>query len=312
VTDGRGIRIAVAPAGGGAFEEAIVAAGASVTSDQRAAHGIVWTDPRDPEGLGKLLEDARCSWVQLPFAGIEAFFAAGVMRPDLTWTCAKGIYGASTAEHALALLLAAARRLHEHARAKVWREGDFGAPERRLAGTTVLIVGTGGIGRALAQMLEPLGPCILAVNRSGSHMEGTEQTEKVVNLAAVLPEADFVVLAAAATDETRGLFDAAMFAHMKKRAWLVNVARGSLVVTEDLVDALEAGRLGGAALDVTDPEPLPEGHPLWDAPNAIITPHVANTWDMAVPELLALVRRNVAHFVNEEELEGLVDLSLGY
>ncbi|MDP9224940.1 MAG: hydroxyacid dehydrogenase, partial [Actinomycetota bacterium] len=103
-----------------------------------------------------------------------------------------------------------------------------------------------------------------------------------------------------------------MLSRMARQAWLVNVARGGIVDTDALVDALQAGRLGGAALDVTDPEPLPEGHPLWRMGNVIITPHVANTWDMALPQLRELVRRNVAHFAAGEDLEGLVDPSKGY
>jgi phosphoglycerate dehydrogenase-like enzyme len=99
---------------------------------------------------------------------------------------------------------------------------------------------------------------------------------------------------------------------MKQGAWLINVARGGLVVTEDLVEALRSQHLGGAALDVTDPEPLPDGHPLWDMPNALITPHVANTWDMARPELIEMVKRNIGHYAAAEPLEGLVDPAAGY
>jgi D-3-phosphoglycerate dehydrogenase len=99
---------------------------------------------------------------------------------------------------------------------------------------------------------------------------------------------------------------------MKSDAWIVNVARGGLIDTDALVEALDEGSIGGAALDVADPEPLPDGHPLWGCPNAIITPHIANTWDMALPELRALVRRNVGRFARGEDLEGLVDLAIGY
>ncbi len=99
---------------------------------------------------------------------------------------------------------------------------------------------------------------------------------------------------------------------MRGHAWLVNVARGGLVDTDALVRALQDEAIGGAALDVTEPEPLPPGHPLWDLPNALITPHVANTWSMAVPELAAMVGRNVARFAAGEPLEGVVDPALGY
>jgi D-3-phosphoglycerate dehydrogenase len=103
-----------------------------------------------------------------------------------------------------------------------------------------------------------------------------------------------------------------MLARMRSDAWIVNVARGPLIDTPALVEALQAGSIGGAALDVTDPEPLPDGHPLWSLEDALITPHVANTWAMAVPELAAMVARNVAAWCRGDELEGIVDPDLGY
>jgi phosphoglycerate dehydrogenase-like enzyme len=305
--------IAVGPISLPQLEEAIEAGGARV-AEPSEAEGIVWIDPSNPQGLADLLEKSPAQWVQLPFAGIESFVEAGVVTSDRTWTCTKGAYGEATAEHALALILAGARRLHEHARATSWRKGwgQLGQPERRLKGMTVLIVGTGGIGAALARFLQPLGPRILAVNRSGRALAEAERTERTEGMHSLLPEADFVAIAAALTPETRGMFGEREFAAMKPEAWLVNVARGGLVDTDALVAALKDGQIGGAALDVTDPEPLPEDHPLWGLENTIITPHIANTADMAIPELQAMVRRNVEHFVKGENLEGLVDVSLGY
>jgi D-3-phosphoglycerate dehydrogenase len=305
--------IALGPASVEPVEAAILAGGGRLAAPEEA-EGVVWLDPSDAEGLKDMLEGSPASWVQLPFAGIETFFDAGVITPDRTWTCTKGAYGTSTAEHALALVLAAARHLHEHVRARSWRPGfgKLGAPERRLKDATVLVVGTGGIGSALVRMLDPLGPRVLASNRSGRPLEAAEQTVPSDRLGEVLPEADFVVIAASLTPSTRGMFDRAALEAMKPSAWLVNVARGGLVDTAALVDALEAGTIGGAALDVTEPEPLPDGHPLWAMINCIITPHVANTADMALPELVAMIERNVAHYVRGEQLEGVVDVSLGY
>ncbi|CAN5691403.1 D-isomer specific 2-hydroxyacid dehydrogenase family protein [soil metagenome] len=277
------------------------------------ADAVVWTAPGDPEGLRRLLAASPARWVQLPFAGIESFVAAGAIDPARTFTCAKGAYGHSTGEHALALILACARRLDAHVPATSWRtEGALEPPERRVAGSTVLLVGTGGSGRARAAMLEPLRARILAVNRSGRPLAGAERTEPVTRLDDLLGEAHFVVLAAALTPATRHLFSAPAFSRMRDDAWLVNVARGALVDTEALVRALDDRAIAGAALDVTDPEPLADGHPLWDRPNAIITPHVANTWAMGLAELSLLVRRNVERFRTGAELEGLVDPELGY
>ena len=311
-----GPRIAVAPAGVEMVAALVEGAGGAIVEPEDA-EGLIWTDPADPQGLKELLTTCPARWVQLPFAGIESFFEAGAIDPERTWTCAKGIYGPATAEHALALMLMAARRLHVHATASSWASeagvgSGFGAAERRLRGCTVVLVGTGGIGAALVEMLRPLGPRILAANRSGRAMPGAESTVTSDRLMEVLPDADFVVLAAAHTPETHHLIDAAALEAMKDTAWLINVARGGLVDTDALVDALRGGRLGGAGLDVTDPEPLPDGHPLWTLPAAVVTPHVANTWDMAVPELAALVGRNVARFGSGDELEGLVDPLAGY
>lgn len=311
VEEGDGPTVAIVPQASEGFVGAVRKGGGRLAPPD-VAEAIVWTDPRDPRKLGVLLEEDSPRWVQLPFAGIESFVEAGVIDDRRMWTCAKGIYGPATAEHALALILASARRIHEHARAFDWRPSGLGSPERRLAGSTALLIGTGGIGRALVPMLSALGVRTVAVNRSGRPLEGAEATEPASELPGLLAKADYVVLAAASTPSTRGLIDRLMLEYMKNDAWVVNVARGDLIVTDDLVDALRDGLIGGAALDVTDPEPLPEGHPLWSLPNALITPHVANTWDMALPELAALIERNVASFAAGEPLEGLVDPGLGY
>jgi phosphoglycerate dehydrogenase-like enzyme len=306
-------RVALLPAGLPILEQAVVAGG-GVLGSLAGANALVWTDPWDPEALRRALAGSRVEWVQLPFAGIEAFVEAGVIDDRRTWTCTKGVYGRTTAEHALALMLAAARRIHVHARAAEWEAATnpFARPERSLEGARVLLIGTGGIGSALVPMLAPLGAAVTAVNRSGRPLEGARATHPIGELSRLLPGADYVVLAAALTAETRGLIDARALSLMGTHAWLVNVARGGLVETDALVRALKDESIGGAALDVTDPEPLPPGHPLWELPNCLITPHVANTWSMAVPELAGMVERNVARFAAGEPLEGIVDPALGY
>lgn len=307
------VRVAVCPGSLPVLDDAVVSGGGAVAAPEEA-DALVWTDPWDPEGLRKTLEGSRIAWVQLPFAGIEEFVTAGVVDDDHLWTCTKGVYGHTTAEHALALLLAAARRLHVHARATEWEQvaDPLDRTERSLGGATVLLIGTGGIGRALVGMLGPLGARTVAVNRSGRPLAGAAETHPVSELHKLLPDAEFAVLAAALTQETRHLVDGRALALMRRDAWLVNVARGGLVDTEALVRALRDGSIGGAALDVTHPEPLPPAHPLWTLPNVLLTPHVANTWAMAVPELASMVRRNVAHFAAGEPLEGIVDPALGY
>jgi phosphoglycerate dehydrogenase-like enzyme len=262
--------------------------------------------------LGEALDGSKVRWVQLPFAGIETFFEAGVIDPSLTWTCTKGVYGQATAEHALALILMAARGLHVHVNDKTWVFQGGDVPHRILAGLTVVVIGTGGIGRTLTGMLQPLRARVIGVNRSGDPMPGAERTVPSSELHDVLPEADFVVVAASMTPETRHMIDAEALARMRSDAWLVNVARGGLVDQDALVSALREHQIAGAALDVVEPEPLPDDHPLWTLDNAVLTPHVANTWWMALPELRGMVERNVRHFGAGEELEGLVDPSAGY
>jgi phosphoglycerate dehydrogenase-like enzyme len=293
------------------FTQAVIEGGVE-PSDPEQADAIVWADPTDPEGLRALLATSPARWVQLPFAGIEQFVDAGVITSDRTWTCAKGAYGPATAEQALALLLCGARLLHENARRTSWWPPERSKDARRLAAHTVLIVGTGGIGRALARMLEPLEARIVAVNRSGKPMPGAVLTGPSDALAELVPDADFIVLAPPLTPETRHLFNAEMIARMKPEAWIVNVGRGGLIDTAALVEALRARTIGGAGLDVTDPEPLPDGHPLWGMDNVIITSHTANTYSMAMPALAALIKENVARFARGEELDGLVDPVLGY
>jgi phosphoglycerate dehydrogenase-like enzyme len=303
-----GPRVAILPRDKDELYRDVTASGGEVV-EPGEADAIIYTDARDPSALARVLEESPAKWIQLPFAGIEPFIDAGVIDSAHTWTCAKGIYGPSTAEHALTLMLAAARKISYYARARSW--APIGG-ERMLKDARVVLVGTGGIGRALASMLTPLGPRLTAVNRSGTPMDGANVTETVDKLGDLVVEANFVVLAAALTNETRGLVDRELLDRMGSDAWIVNVGRGGLIDTGALVDALERRAIGGAALDVTDPEPLPDDHPLWRLDNALITPHIANTWDMALPELRALIRRNVEHYAAGEPLEGLVDPSLGY
>ncbi len=304
-------RTAVVPPTDEGLLRAVIEAGGQLSAPA-TAEVVVWTDPHDPEGLRAILAESPARWVQLPLAGIESFVALGVLDPTRLWTSAKGIYGYACAEHALALMLAAARRLHTHVLQRRWTAAPVGSPHRLLRGSTALVVGTGGIGGALVPLLTNLQVRVFAASRSGAPVPGAEVTVDTTLLPRLVPEADFIILAAALTGETRNLFDRHLLALMRPTAWLINVARGGLIDTDALVDALRAETIGGAGLDVTDPEPLPADHPLWTFENAIITPHVANTLDMSLPELRALVHRNIRHFARGEPLEGLVDPILGY
>jgi D-3-phosphoglycerate dehydrogenase len=247
-------------------------------------------------------------WVQLPSAGVEAWLAAGAIDRDRVFTSAGGAYGRGVAEHALALALAATHRLPEAVRAERW-----GSPEPYgLIGGTVAIVGAGGIGRELIAMLAPFGVDVLAVTRRGQPVPGATATLPAERTHEVWPVATVIVLAAPATAATHHLVGSDELAAMRSDAVIVNVARGSLIDTDALVEALAQERIGGAALDVTDPEPLPEDHPLWREPRAVITPHVANPASADERAYADRVRENVARFASGRDLLAPIDLDAGY
>ena len=300
--------VAVAPTRSKLVEQAIRFGGGTVVEAQDEPDALVWLATDDAAGLREALERApSVRWVQLPFAGVEAFL--DVLDPTLTWTCAKGVYSEPVAEHVLALALAGLRSLPARARATSWGEQRA----RTLYDAPVVVLGAGGITTALLTLLAPFRAEVTVVRRrAGTPVPGAARTVGIDELDSVLPGAAVVVLALALTPQTDGVIGARQLAVMDSSAWLVNVARGRHVDSAALLTALEAGTIGGAALDVTDPEPLPDRHPLWSAPNCLITPHTANPWQTAQPLLSRRISDNVARFVAGRPLVGLVDLAAGY
>jgi phosphoglycerate dehydrogenase-like enzyme len=284
-------------------------AGGVVVDDPAEADAVVWTNPYDADGLRAVLAQAPdARWVQLPWAGVEFFAEAGIFDDGRTWTCGKGVYAEPCAEHALALLLAGFRDLHERVVATRWGRQSG----RSLYDGRVTVLGGGGITEAFLTMLAPFRVTTTVVRRRPVPMDGVARVVGPDDLHDALRDADAVVLALALTPETHGIIGRPELDAMAEHAWLVNVARGRHVVTDDLVVALKDGAIGGAGLDVTEPEPLPEGHPLWDLPNCIITPHTANTLEMARPILSARIAENIRRYIAGEPLVGLVDPALGY
>lgn len=300
-------RLAIAPSTSPSWvTDAVVAGGGEVVSPAEAT-AVVWTAARDPEGLQQLLrENDHLEWVQVPFAGIENFVP--IIDDSRTWTCGKGVYAEPVAEHVVALALAGMRNVGQYARASEW-SGPVG---RNLIGANVTIVGGGGITESLIRLLTAFYCRITVVRRTVEHIEGADIVVGTENLVDALVGADLVVLALSLTPETTGLIGRPELELMEPHAWLVNVARGGHIVTDDLVWALQNNVIGGAALDVTDPEPLPSSHPLWSLPNCIITPHVGNTPEMAVPLLSERITENVSRYLADEPLIGLVDIRHGY
>lgn len=298
--------IALAPAGAPPWlADAIVEGGGTLVPPSEA-EGLVWFGPFEPEDLRPVLAESPARWVQLPWAGVEPY--VGMLTPDREWTCGKGVYAEATAEHALVLTLAMLRDLPRRVRATRWepRSGTS------LFDRRVTIVGGGGIAEALLRLLAPFRCAVTVVRRHATSMDGANDVVGRDGLHRALTTADVVVLALALTPETEGIIGRRELELMQEHALLVNVARGGHVVTDDLVAALAAGDIAGAALDVTEPEPLPDDHPLWREPRCLITPHTANTLEMVQASVADRIRENVRRFGAGEPLIGTVDLDLGY
>ena len=300
-------RVAVGPTTAPEWLRDAVRAGGCDVVDYADAKGLVWGDPRGVDAFGKVIgEFPHFDWVQLPFAGIESFVPH--LDDRRVWTSGKGVYAEPVAELCMAFLLGGLRHVIGYSRVNEWTV-DHG---RYLLGGNIVIVGGGGITASLVRMLQGFNTNITVVRRHATPIAGVQRVVTQSQLHEVLPAADAVVLACALTPETTGLIGEQELALMKHDAWLVNVGRGKLIVTDDLVAALRDRRIGGATLDVTDPEPLPKDHPLWALDNCLITPHIGNTRAMAVPLLTERVIANCRLFAAGQPLIGVVDVTLGY
>jgi phosphoglycerate dehydrogenase-like enzyme len=300
------LRVAVASTTHHDSLESAVLRGGGAIGPPSEADALIW-DSGPAGDLASLLADApHISWVQLPSAGIERY--TDLIHDGREWTCAKGIYARPVAEHALALALAGLHRLPHFARATHWQEVEY----HDLSNGAVTILGGGGIARALIDLLVPFHVDITVVRRHPIEMQGVRRVASTDDLLVAIENADVVVLALALTPETTGIIGLEQLLAMKSTAWLVNVGRGKLVKTDDLATALRDGWIGGAALDVTDPEPLPDRHPLWELDNCLITPHCANPRNIAYEQYAALVCDNVRRRIAREPLRGTVDPELGY
>lgn len=305
--------VAVQPVSQPEYVRAVVLGGGVCADLGETTTGLVWTDSQGPEALAQLLDShPGISWVQLPFAGVDNFkpvfdsmLASG---RSVTFTSAKGAYREPVAEHALMLALALGRALPERLAARTWG-AKFAAS---LFDSKVVLIGGGGIAEELLRLLTPFRVEATVVRRSNVPLSGARETVPLEQLNTYLPSADFVFIASALTAETRQLFDSNRFAIMKPSSYLVNIARGAIVDSNALEEALRSGQIAGAGVDVTDPEPLPDGHSLWTTPNLIITPHTADTPEQCVRLLAERIGLNVRALIEGSNLDGLVNLELGY
>ena len=311
MTSERAPRIAVGPDRDPRFERAVVAGGGLPCGLEETPDALVWT--AGVESFPDFLP-VSVRWVQLPSAGVEYWLSQGIVKahPHVTWTSAAGAYSAAVAEHALMLLLAGVRALPAHLSATSWTPESLAPAIGTLRGATVGIVGAGGVGRALIPMLAALGAHALAVTRTGRPVPGAVETFPVERIDEIWSLADHFVISATATRDVERLVGAGELAAMKPTAWMINVARGDLVDTDALVAALRSGAIAGAGLDVTDPQPLPDGHPLWSLPNAMITPHDSNPPPLRAPAYLEHVTENVTRFASGLVPTAVIDPSAGY
>jgi phosphoglycerate dehydrogenase-like enzyme len=277
------------------------------------ADAIVTHDP-PPDVADRLahgLKNAenRLRWLQLVSAGYGNLYDAG-MPASLIVTAQNGGSANAVAEHALALLLALSHRIPAAAanqQRKVWQSDD--RPEiLQLADQTVLIVGFGHIGKRFLDIVHPFGPRIIVASRSPVEDDRISRVYPIVDLHAALADADNIVLAIAGGRATHHLIDSAALAVMRPTATLINVARGSLIDQIALEAALSSGRLAGAGLDVTSPEPLPPQSTLWAAPNLLITPHLAGAGQQTWDNISRLVAANMGKWSNEKPLQGIISI----
>lgn len=261
----------------------------------------------------------RLKWIHCLAAGVNQLMRDDTRRSDVLITNSRHVHAVTMAEHTLGLILALARRfpsalryqLQKHwAQQEVW---DQQPHPLEINGRTLAIVGYGAIGQELAQRARACGMRIVGVKREPSR--GTEHADRVVGpdeLAAALAEADFVVLAVPQTRETEHFFGPEQFAAMRKTAYFINIGRGALVDAKALVAALEERSIAGAAIDVAEVEPLAPDSPLWEAPNLLITPHLAGVSERLWHRHAALLLENLDRYFAGRELLNLVDKERGY
>ncbi|MCB1606529.1 MAG: D-2-hydroxyacid dehydrogenase [Xanthomonadales bacterium] len=258
-------------------------------------------------------------WVQVYSAGVENCVSNAAMHQhNRVLTNGQKIASPALAEHAIGMMLALARGFDQYHASQLrseWeRQNDLaGGQVMELEGRTLLVVGLGGIGGQVAKRGHGLGMRVIATRNSGregpSYVDYVGLSDELLTLAA---QADVVINTVPLTEQTTGLFDAKFFEAMKSTALFISVGRGASTVTDDLVAALKSGQIGGAGLDVTDPEPLPAGHPLWSMPRVLISPHVAGRSDRSLDRLFLLVQENLRRYVAGEPLLSVVDIERGY
>lgn len=264
---------------------------------------LAWRFPFD-----RLKEARKLKWMQLLGAGLDSL--QGIDLPvGLQITNIRGVFGPEMAEYAIAYMLAHEKNLfgfREHQRQHMWTPKEPGL----LKGKTVGVIGLGSIGRVVVERCLGFGMRVIGLNRTGGTVSGLEHVYTTSEIDDLLPQCDYLVFVLPSTSETRGLITRERFRLMKPGVFLVSMGRGDVLDEQGLVEALRSGRLSGAALDVFSEEPVPPTNRLWDEERLFITPHIAGI--SRPEELLPVLKSNLAHYLQGEALENLVDLKRGY
>jgi phosphoglycerate dehydrogenase-like enzyme len=259
----------------------------------------------------------KLRWVQVGSAGVENYTFSEMVNSDITLTNTQRVYGPEIADHVFAMLLCHTRGLRKllpvQLNEAAWRRPRPEDMPQELRGKTMLIVGLGGIGTEVARRAHGFGLRVMAIDpKDLERPSSVFSLDKPSKLMERLAEADVVVISCPLTAETRGMIGASQFKAMKPTAYFINIARGGIVQQPALIEALDKRLIAGAGLDVTDPEPLPEGHPLWKLPNVVITPHIASQSAEGQDRQWRLLRENVRRFAAGEPLLCVVDKVKGY
>jgi phosphoglycerate dehydrogenase-like enzyme len=284
---------------------------------QRVAQEILEADvfcghSRVPVPWGRVVQRGRLRWIHSAAAGLDHCLTPEVIASDILVTSSSGLFADQVAEQTIALLTGLLRDLPTAFRYMA-RHHWARHPTRDLHGATIGILGLGGNGRRIAEVLAPYRTRILATDLFPRRRPPqVEQLWAADRLGELLPLVDVLILCVPLNAQTRGMIAAPQLAAMKPGSILVNVARGQCVVESDLVAALQSGHLGGAALDVTEREPLPASSPLWDLPNVIVTPHVGAQSARRYDDTTDFFCRNLARYQQGQRLLNLVDKQLGF
>lgn len=262
-----------------------------------------------------LKELTRLKWLHLPSAGANNFTDISMFAdPSIILTKSSGTFGVPISEHVLGMMIALSRNFPLHYNAQ--QKGEWGRdrPEAlELFGSNVLILGLGDIGTEVCKRLSGFGCNITGIRRDPSVLhEFASAVLPVSQLRESLPNADYIVICLPGTAETSKLIGYEEFALMKKRAIIINIGRGTVIDTDALVDALKNHKIGGAGVDVTDPEPLPAGHPLWNAGNVLITPHVSALSPLSADRRLAIFTDLLKRYLSGQKMYNVVDFVSGY